>query len=133
MQVQELKSEIYKILSNKLHYNVSDTPKNDDDFPFVRISTTSLRRIPYKKGAAEYEISFSLDIFSNYNGEAELLRMEKEIYDAMPDLYKVNGVVNVSGPSSHFITDKSMGIVLQHGIIVYSIKVAGEEWKCQIF
>ena len=58
MQVQELKSEIYKILSDKLHYTVSDTPKNDNDFPFVRISTTSLRRIPYKKALRNMKLVF---------------------------------------------------------------------------
>lgn len=54
MIIQNVKKEIYNILSGQLGYTVVDTPaKSKPNFPWLRISTVNLTRKPYGNNAFE--------------------------------------------------------------------------------
>lgn len=66
-----------------------------------------------------------IDIFSNYDGEKEILEMEKEIFDKIPQLYEIDGITYIRESDFRIMDDKSTGVVRKHGIITYTILSAG--------
>lgn len=128
MVIQNVKKEIYNILSNQLGYTVVDTPtQSKPNFPWLRISTVNLTRKPYGNNAFEYLMKISIDIFSDYDGELEILQIEQNIFNNINQLYSIDGVSRVSGSTLHLFDDKSTGVLIKRGSIVYDITLAGEE------
>lgn len=124
MIIQDIKKKLFQILTD-LEFNVSDNNDNDT-FPFVKMSLSNLTRERYKNSNCAYTLKYKLDIFSDYDGEAEILEMEQKIYDAIMALYEMDEIVNVTHTDVKIIDDKDTKVVRKHGIIVYTIKVCGQ-------
>lgn len=123
--IQEIKKQIYDTLSSTLGYNVSDNASEKKKYPYVRVILSNTTRDKFKN-AFQYKIKYQIDIFSDYDGEAEILQMENEIFEALaPALYKNENVTYVRENSFRIIDDKSTGVVRKHGIIQYTIVSAG--------
>lgn len=122
--VAKLKKQFYDILSS-LKYEVTD---NNYDmiqtFPFVRLTLYDVKRIMYKN-AYNYTIKFKIDIFSDYDGESEILNMEENIFEHSSVLYDNDFVTYVQQSSFRITDDKSTGVVRKHGIIIYTITCNG--------
>ena len=78
-----LKQKLYSILSEELEYNVMDNPYDTQErtFPYLLLTLQDTQR-ERRKNNNIMNIRFKIDIFSNYNGEKEVLEMEAAIYDA---------------------------------------------------
>lgn len=125
---KQLKTKLYSILADDLGYTVFDTTaKKGTACPWIRISTVGALRVPYKLNDFQYIVDFRIEIFSDYNGESQILDMEKEIYEKMSKMYEITGVSHVSGSTVKIIDDKTTGVIKKHGIISYQITCAGEE------
>lgn len=124
--IADLKKQIYEILANKLQYNVMDNPyeQGNKTFPCVVLTLQNGKKDAYK-GNYVFTTVFKIDIFSNYNGEKEILDMEQEIFGAMQDLYKNELVTYVRESGFRILDDKSTAVVRKHGVIQYTIYSAG--------
>jgi len=117
----EIKKKFYDILTSNLGYTVCDTPvESRVRFPIVRLRLGNITRDTFQ-GNFMYCYSYYIDIFSNYNGEKEILLMEEAIYNEMQHLYEVDGVTYAREESFKIMDDKSLGPVRKHGIIKYTV------------
>ena len=124
--ISQLKTQLYQILSEDLEYNVTDNPYGDEtkSFPYVKLTLSNTRR-DKRKDAYWFNITFKIDIFSDYDGEKEILDMEEEIFEAIQKLYENDFVTYVRESGFHIMDDKSTGVLRKHGIINYTIYSGG--------
>lgn len=123
--VSQVKTQLYQILKD-LNYNVTDNPYGEEtkSFPYVLLTLSNTRR-DKRKNAYLFSIKLKIDIFSDYNGEKEILDMEEEIFNNIDKLYKNEFVTYVRESAFRIIDDKSTGVLRKHGIINYTIYSAG--------
>lgn len=123
--VSQVKTQLYQILKD-LNYNVTDNPYGEEtkSFPYVLLTLSNTRR-DKRKNAYLFSIKLKIDIFSDYNGEKEILDMEEEIFNNIDKLYENEFVTYVRESAFHIIDDKSTGVLRKHGIINYTIYSAG--------
>ena len=125
--IQDIKKQIYDILTKDLKYNVMDNPydkKATRTFPYCILNLQELTRDMFKTGY-HYNFRYTIDIFSDYEGEAEILEMEQAIFEALQKLYDNNYVTYLRESGFRIMDDKSTGVVRKHGIITYSILCLG--------
>lgn len=117
---------MYDILTKDLNYLVEDNPysKKKRTFPYVMLTMKNVTRDMYKN-AYRYIIKYKIDIFSNYNGEKEILDMEKAIFNHMGKLYDNDFVTYLRESQFIILDDKSMGESRKHGVITYDIYCTG--------
>lgn len=125
MLTQEIKMKLYSIISS-LGYSVVDRAqgKETDSFPCIRLKLSSLQRDFFENNFV-YVLRYQVDIFSNYEGEKEILEIEQNIAQHLTELYEINGVSYVRESDFKILDDKSTSVVRKHGIISYTIKSAG--------
>lgn len=123
--VSQVKTQLYQILKD-LNYNITDNPYGEEakSFPYVLLTLSNTRR-DKRKDAYLFSIKFKIDIFSDYNGEKEILDMEEEIFNNIDKLYENEFVTYVRESAFRIIDDKSTGVLRKHGIINYTIYSAG--------
>lgn len=132
MIIQQIKKKIYQILSDDLSYTVKDNPFNIEEkeienyFPDIRINLSYCQRERYKQVFIN-RIKFQIDIFSDYNGEKEILEIEEKIFNKMQQLYDIPGMIYIQESDFRILNDKSLGYVLKHGVISYTFYTGGEE------
>ena len=124
--ISQLKTELYQILKEDLEYNVTDNPYGEEmkSFPCVLLTVSNTRR-DKRKNTYLFSINFKIDIFSEYNGEKEILDMEEEIFDSIQKLYDNEYVTYLREAGFRIIDDKSTGVLRKHGIINYTIYSTG--------
>ena len=126
----EVKQEIFNMLQNELGYRVTDNPYQEtleEIFPTVFFTLSNANRVNVKNNGFICNFTFKIDIFSEYNGEKEIILMEEDIAALMPDLLqRFDYIVSVSENSFKILDDKSTAVVRKHGVISYSITVAGQ-------
>ena len=126
----EIKQEIFNMLQNELGYRVTDNPYQQDleeIFPTVFLTLSNANRVNVKNNGFICNFTFKIDIFSEYNGEKEIILMEEDIAALIPDLMeRFEYIVGVSENSFKILDDKSTSVVRKHGVILYSITAAGQ-------
>lgn len=126
----EIKQEIFNMLQNELGYRVTDNPYQqelEEIFPTVFLTVSNANRVNVKNNGFICKFTFKIDIFSEYNGEKEIILMEEDIAALLPDLMeRFEYIVGVSEHSFKILDDKSTSVVRKHGVILYSITAAGQ-------
>lgn len=126
----EIKQEIFNMLQNELGYRVTDNPYQqelEEIFPTVFLTVSNANRVNVKNNGFICNFTFKIDIFSEYNGEKEIILMEEDIAALLPDLMeRFEYIVGVSEHSFKILDDKSTSVVRKHGVILYSITAAGQ-------
>ena len=130
--VAEIKKKFYDILTD-MGYSVVDNRESiDEEAPFphilLRISTGSRDKI---KDVTINKLRFTIDIFSEYNGEAEILDIEEKVFDAAKAIYDIDHVIYVQESSFRIIDDKSTGVMMKHGILNYLVITGGIEQEVE--
>lgn len=93
-------------------------------FPYLLLTLQDTQR-ERRKNNNIMNIRFKIDIFSNYNGEKEVLEMEAAIYDAFQQVWDNEYVTNIRENAFRIIDDKSTGVNRKHGIITYTFTCGG--------
>lgn len=128
--ITEIKKKFYDILTTDLNYTVIDNPYDIDDneipFPFLMLTLNSMTRDRFK-GNFIHQVKFKVDVFSNYDGEAEILDIENKIYDTIEKMYDLKYITYIQENHFRIIDDKSTGVNHKHGIINYTFLVTGAE------
>ena len=127
--ISKVKAELYNLIKG-LGYNVTDVGDFHEDFPWLMLKTTGATA--YQTRDTTYtNITFSLDIFSTYSGEKEVLTIIDNITSHLNDLLKIDKeIIFVQQTSTKILGDKNTVPVRKHGVINYSVIVAsaiGEE------
>lgn len=127
--ISKVKTELYNLIK-ELGYNITDNGDFHEDFPWLMLKTsgaTAFQTID----TAYTTIVFSLDIFSTYSGEKEILAIIDNITNHLNDLLKIDkSITYIQQTSTKILGDKATGPVRKHGIVNYSVIVAspiGEE------
>lgn len=127
--ISKVKTELYNLIKG-LGYNVTDVGDFREDFPWLMLKTTGATA--YQTRDTTYtNITFSLDVFSTYSGEKEVLTIIDNITSHLNDLLKIDKeIIFIQQTSTKILGDKNTGPVRKHGVINYSVIVAsaiGEE------
>ena len=121
--VERLKQVFYAALSEN-NIDLRDTKNFAEVFPQVFLRTSNIKRI-YYQGVSAINVSFTLDLFSKYSGEKEILDLEQEISTIARNLVDTNDFIMGMGLRSCLIQDDdSTGINIKHGILIYDFVLA---------
>ena len=121
--VEQLKQVFCTALSEN-NIDLRDTKNFAETFPQVFLRTSNIKRI-YYQGVSAINVSFTLDLFSKYSGEKEILDLEQEISTIARNLVDTNDFIMGMGLRSCLIQDDdSTGINIKHGILIYDFVLA---------
>ena len=127
--ISKVKTELYNLIK-ELGYNITDNGDFHEDFPWLMLKTSGATAFQ-TMDTAYTTIVFSLDIFSTYSGEKEILAIIDNITSHLNDLLKIDkNITYIQQTSTKILGDKATGPVRKHGIVNYSVIVAspiGEE------
>lgn len=92
----------------------------------VRINGGSFRPL---RAAHDSDLILTLDIFSDYHGEKEILQIVDNVNSHLLEFIDANPqVIYAAQISTHILEDKETGPVRKHGVISYSFTLAeGDE------
>lgn len=121
--VERLKQVFCTALSEN-NIDLRDTKNFAEAFPQVFLRTSNIKRI-YYQGVSAINVSFTLDLFSKYSGEKEILDLEHQISTIARNLVDTNDFIMGMGLRSCLIQDDdSTGINIKHGILIYDFVLA---------
>ena len=121
--IEQLKQVFCTALSEN-NIDLRDTKNFAEAFPQVFLRTSNIKRI-YYQGVSAINVSFTLDLFSKYSGEKEILDLEHQISTIARNLVDTNDFIMGMGLRSCLIQDdNSTGINIKHGILIYDFVLA---------
>lgn len=128
--INKIKDKLFEVLSSNYENQIVDNAAavEEGDYPRIQIRLSTVTRDKYK-GTFQYTIRYQVHIFSDYDGEKEILNMESEIFDALEQFYEIDGVTYVRESGFRILDDKSTGVFRKHGIISLTFYCTGEEVK----
>lgn len=114
----KIKKQFYQLLKD-LGYEVTDNGTYKENFPWLMIRTGG-----YQSAVSldvRYDVvTIILDIFSQYNGEQEIINISENIIQHLQDLRESCPEITVAGQSAMVILgDKQTGPVRKHGVLTY--------------
>ena len=114
----KLKTQFYSLLK-KLGYNITDSAEYKENFPWLMLRTdgyTAFRSFSTNIS----NITLTLDIFSTYCGEKEIIEIAEDIESHLSELRQDNPeVLYCYQKTMKILDDKTTGPVRKHGIITY--------------
>ena len=121
--VERLK-EVFCTALSENNIDLRDTKNFAEVFPQVFLRTSNIKRV-YYQGVSAINVSFTLDLFSKYSGEKEILDLEHQISTIARNLVDTNDFIMGMGLRSCLIQDDdSTGINIKHGILIYDFVLA---------
>lgn len=129
--IKTIKTKLFNILSNKYpDYQIIDNMSMAEDrFPCLQIRLGGISRDRYR-GNFRQTIRYQIHIFSDYDGEQEVLDIESEIFDALEQFYEIDGISYVRADFT-LIDDKKTGPVRKHGIITVIFTCEGKQQEVE--
>ena len=126
--INKIKDKLFEVLSSNYKNQIVDNAAavEEGDYPRIQIRLSTVTRDKYQ-GTFQYTIRYQVHIFSDYDGEKEILNMESEIFDALEQFYEIDGVTYVRESGFRILDDKSTGVFRKHGIISLTFYCTGEE------
>ena len=126
--INKIKDKLFEVLSSNYENQIVDNAAavKEGDYPRIQIRLSTVTRDKYK-GTFQYTIRYQVHIFSDYDGEKEILNMESEIFDALEQFYEIDGVTYARESGFRILDDKSTGVFRKHGIISLTFYCTGEE------
>ena len=116
--INKIKDKLFEVLSSNYENQIVDNAAavEEGKYPRIQIRLSTVTRDKYQ-GTFQYTIRYQIHIFSDYDGEKEILNMESEIFDALEQFYEIDGVTYVRESGFRILDDKSTGVFRKHGII----------------
>lgn len=122
--VLELKRQFYELI-NSLGYHITDSGEYKELFPWLMLRTNGIQS-QYSYDTLTETVGFTLDIFSTYPGEKEILEIVENINANLNEFIKNSPyIIYGSQKSANITDDKDTGPVRKHGIIKYNFLLTG--------
>lgn len=114
----KLKTQFYSLLKG-LEYNVTDNAEYKEKFPWLMLRTNGYQRVnSFNLNLSS--VTLTLDIFSTYPGEKEIIEIVDNIAEHLDSLRADNPeVLFCHQKTLKILDDKSTGPVRKHGVAVY--------------
>lgn len=115
----KLKEEFYKLIKG-LGYNVTDNGRYEEQFPWLMLKTSGMKS--YVSHDVKFDnITFTLDVFSTYTGEKEIMDIGENILNNINSLrQEVPEITHIYLASCQILNDKKTGPVRQHGVFKFA-------------
>ena len=119
--ILEIKRQFYELIKN-LGYHIADNINDLDEFPRLILRTSSHKR------------EETLDIFSTYSGEKEILEIADNIAEHLKQMREENPqIIAIQQKTAQILDDNGTGPIRKHGSIRYSfLLTSGLEEKEEI-
>ena len=126
--VSKLKTAFCGLLK-ELGYNFSDNASYETALPWLKMRTSGHRR--QNTFDCRYDIiTLTIDVFSAYTGEKEILEIAENIGNHMDDMKNIlPGIMYVEQLSHHILDDNSKGPIKKHGVLNYRFMMVSPEVK----
>lgn len=126
--INKIKDKLFEVLSSNYGNQIVDNAAavEEGEYPRIQIRLSTVTRDKYQ-GTFQYTIRYQVHIFSDYDGEKEILNMESEIFDMLEQFYEIDGVTYARESGFRILDDKSTGVIRKHGIISLTFYCTGEE------
>lgn len=116
--LEKIKTQFVQLIKS-LGYNCTDNGTYKENFPWLMVRTGG-----YQSAVSldiRYDvITLILDVFSQYNGEQEIIQISENIIDHLQDLRESCSEITAVGQNSMVILgDKATGPVRKHGVLTY--------------
>jgi hypothetical protein len=117
--LEKLKTDFYAMLV-KLGLNVSDNRSFEEgESPWMMLRTNGYQRVQ-SFGLSASKITLVLDIFSQYNGEREIIKViDKVASNLEPFILQHPEVLYCFQKTVKILDDKTTGPVRKHGVVSY--------------
>jgi hypothetical protein len=114
----QLKQNLYEAIANE-GYNITDSSIRKEPFPSLQIRLGGKQRMRYLDTIYSV-ITYTIDIFSTYPGEKEIMEIEEKITELAEELAKATpAVMGVMLKTCKILDDNSTGPVAKHGVLGY--------------
>lgn len=116
--VQKMKTELCSLV-RELGYNITDNGAYVEKFPWLMVRLGNHTRIETFDTRID-GITLTIDIFSKYKGEKEILDIVEDITNHIQKIRKDNPeVMYIAQKSLKILDDNKTGIVKKHGVLSY--------------
>lgn len=116
--LSNLKSQFYSLIKKK-GYNITDNAEYKQQFPWLMLRTNGYQNMNSFNTEISY-ITLVLDVFSQYNGEKEIIEIIEDIQSILLELQnEIPQILYAFQKSVKILDDKNTGVVRKHGVIVY--------------
>lgn len=114
----KLKTKFYSLLK-ELGYNITDSAEYKETFPWLMLRTDGYT--VFRSFSTNISnITLTLDIFSTYCGEKEIIEIAGDIESHLNELCRDNPeILYCYQKTMKILDDKTTGPVRKHGIITY--------------
>ena len=114
----DLKTKFYSLIKN-LGYKITDNGDYVEDFPWLMLRLTN-HQFSRSYDTLNHFVVFTLDIFSTYSGEKEILEIAENIANSLWDFQNENPeILYCHQKMFKILDDKSTGPVRKHGVVNY--------------
>lgn len=116
--LEKIKTQFLQLIKN-LGYNCTDNGTYQENFPWIMIRTGGYQ------SAVSFDIRYDIvtiivDVFSQYNGEKEIILINEDILNHLQDLRATCPEITAAGLNSMVVLgDKETGPVRKHGVLSY--------------
>lgn len=116
--VQKMKTELCSLV-RELGYNITDNGAYVEKFPWLMVRLSNHSRVETFDTRID-GITLTIDIFSKYKGEKEILDIVEDITNHIQTIRKDNPeVMYIAQKSLKILDDNKTGIVKKHGVLSY--------------
>ena len=116
--VQKIKTKLCSLVRS-LGYNITDNGAYVENFPWLMARLSNHKRVDTRDTRID-NISITIDIFSKYKGEKEILDIVENITNNIQTMRKENPeIMYISQASLKILDDNKTGIVKKHGVLTY--------------
>ena len=116
--VQKIKTELCKLV-RELGYNITDNGAYVEKFPWLMARLSNHNRIDTFDMRID-DIYITIDVFSKYKGEKEILDIAEDIANHIQKMRTDNPeIMFISQYDLKILDDNKTGIVKKHGVLVY--------------
>lgn len=117
--LEKLKTDFYCLLV-ELGFNISDNRNFEEgSSPWMMLRTNGYQRVQ-SFGLSASKITLVLDIFSQYNGEREIIKVIDKIAENLePFILQHPEVLYCFQKTVKILDDKATGPVRKHGVVSY--------------
>lgn len=120
--LETIKTQLYQLLVG-LGYSVVDN-RDKQQFPCLLLRTGAYKRVDMFDTRID-QITLTIDIFSNYKGEKEIIEIAENISNHIQELRTDNPqITHITQYDLKILVDKSVGVDLEHGCLSYQFILA---------